>query len=700
MTHARLFSVTHLLQSGALAGLYLVTGLVSLGLSANDGLASMVWPPAGIALATVLLFGNRFLPAIWLGAFIVVSVTSDSLVIALLSASGTTLGAWLARSALARLTPLDTLFDGMRSTLLFLFSAALIYPATSALVSAIAQTLVTSLQGNATGLFGTLGIWFFGDLMGILGLTPLLYLIGQHLQEHRVGARASFRDNHAEQILLVAVTTLVGATLYLLPRNITTHLLYLPFLLVLWAALRLPLIQALSLNLLVAAVSICGTLQDFADAPASAQLLNELAFLYLFLMTQSTTVLLVAGVVRDREKTAEQLLAAQRAAEAASQQKSQFLTNISHEIRTPLNGIIGVTGLMLPDAHDDKQREQLRIVQNSAESLLKLLNDLLDHARIEAGKLHIEMQTFSLQQLLRDINGLFESQAEAKGLRLRTQLAGDLPQYVVSDEVRIRQILVNLLGNALKFTEHGNIALSVTRVRDHAGCCDVQFSIEDTGIGIPADALERVFEPFTQADQSTARLYGGSGLGLTISRQLCEQLGGTLALHSTVGKGTRVVIQLPLRHASLNQEFSYRRQVEHRDSEVTGDDVLPARRILVAEDNAVNAQVTEQMLRNLGHDVAVAGNGEAVMAQWQRGFDLILMDCLMPVMDGYTAARRIRNLEAESGRRIPIIALTANTMNDERDKCLAAGMDDFLAKPVRLRQLDDALRRHLQRQPA
>ena len=694
MTLARFYSTPTLLQGAALTGLYVLTGLLSLDLSANDGLASMIWPPAGIALAAMLLGGNRFLPAIWLGGFIVVNVTSGSVPMALLSACGTTLAAWLARTALLQLHPQDMLFDGLRSTLQFLFSAALIYPATSAGVSALAQWLLSGMHNPAMHALATFGVWFFGDLMGIIGLTPLLYLIGRRFWRRTPVESTSFRDNHFEQILLVTAITLVSSGLYLLPRAITLHLLYLPFLLVLWAALRLPLIQALSINLLVAAIAICGTLQDFADA-TRPQLLYELAFLYLYLLTQSATVLLVAGVVRDREKTANELLQAQRNAEAASQQKSQFLTNISHEIRTPLNGIIGVTGIMLPEAGNARQREQLRIVQNSAESLLKLLNDLLDHARIEAGKLQIDMHTLSLPQLLRDIIGLFESQAESKGLYMRARLAGDLPTYVVSDETRIRQVLVNVIGNALKFTEQGGVTLSVTMQRQHAGCSDVLFSIEDTGIGIPVEAQERVFEPFTQADQSTARLYGGSGLGLTISRQLCQQLGGSLSLHSTPGEGTRVDILVPLRHASLSQETSFRRQLEHGESAPASEEVLPPQRILVAEDNNVNAQVTEQMLRNLGHDVVIAENGEAVMARWQQGFDLILMDCLMPVMDGYTAARRIRSLEHESGQRIPIIALTANTMNEERDKCLSAGMDDFLAKPVRLRQLNDALRRHL-----
>jgi|GEM_PF-5558400 len=685
----------YLLQLSVLVVAYVITGWLSLGMMVNEGLASLVWPPTGISIAALMLTGYRLWPGVFIGALLTNVLASGDVLLASIIGAGNTAEALLAVWLLRQLVPTHAMFDGLRNTLLFIGAAALIAPLPSAGAGVLGMLLQGSIEASQAPR--TFGMWFLGDLMGALTLTPAIFLIGQRWQQrgNTPDTTLPYSGHAPEQVALICATTLVSVAVYALPHQITTQFSYLPFLLVLWGALRLPLIQALMLSLMVSVIAVSGTLVERASM-GPAQVIEQLTFLYLFLATQTATVLLVGAVMRDRERIAEQLLRAQQQAEAASAQKSQFLTNISHEIRTPLNGIIGVTGIMLPEASSNRQREQLRIIQNSADSLLSLLNDLLDHARIEAGKLSIVRQTFALPQLLRDIVGLFESQAEARGLRLRAQLSGNIPQYAVSDDVRIRQILVNVLGNALKFTQRGEISLTVTRLSQHGTSVDVQFSVEDTGIGIAAEAQQKIFEPFTQADNTTSRLYGGSGLGLTISRQLAEQLGGTLRLTSTEGIGTRVDIVLPLQQPSLSQELSYQRRVEHRELESGAHEALQlGRRILVAEDNPVNAQVTEQMLRNLGHDVTVAENGQAVLALWQQGFDLILMDCLMPIIDGYDATRRIRSLERDAGQRIPIVALTANAMNDERDKCLAAGMDDYLAKPIRLKDLDRMLRRHL-----
>ena len=695
MLPQHLTSSRYWLQLCCLAGFYVLTGWLSLSMMVNESVASLIWPPSGIAIAGLLLGGYRLWPAVFLGGMLTNVIVSEHLFMSSLIGVGNSLESLLAVWLLRKAIPDMDLFGGLRNTAAFIALAAMIAPLPSAAIGTLSMLLfgMTDLL-QAPRAFGA---WFLGDLMGVLALTPLIFLIGRHLTapETRQESLPSFYSRGAEQIMLVCAATLASVAVYTLPHDITVRFTYLPFLLVLWGALRLPMIQALVLSLLVSIVAVSGTLAERADV-SHARLIEQMAFLYLFLATQIATVLLVGAVMRDREKIARQLWHAQRQAEAASAQKSQFLTNISHEIRTPLNGIIGVTGIMMPESNNARQREQLRIIQNSADSLLTLLNDLLDHARIEAGKLSIVRQTFALPQLLRDVIGLFESQAEAHGLRLRAQFSGNLPRYAVSDDVRIRQILVNILGNALKFTQRGEVTLSVTRESEAANIATVRITVEDSGIGIPEEAQKKIFEPFTQADNSTSRLYGGSGLGLTISRQLAEQLGGSLSLTSSPGIGTRVDIILPMQLPTVSQELSYQRRVEHRELESGTHEALQlGRRILVAEDNPINAQVTEQMLRNLGHDVSVAENGQSVLALWQQGFDLILMDCLMPVMDGYDATRRIRALERDAGSRIPIVALTANAMNDERDKCLAAGMDDYLAKPIRVKDLDRMLRRHL-----
>jgi signal transduction histidine kinase len=681
------------LQLALLSGIYVLAGLLSFATMVNDGLASLVWAPTGISIATLMVAGYRYWPGVFIGATLTNFIVADNILLGGIIGIGNTLEALLAVALIRRFTPMEKLFDGIRTTVIFIVSASLIAPIPSALAGAIGMLAFDIIElGHMRSV---VGIWWLGDAMGALTLTPAIYLIGQHIHKKENRYIDHFNAASPERVIIVCTSILLSIILYAFPGNITANLSYLPFLMVLWGALRLPQVYALLLSMMVSIIAISGTL---AQLPTQNQpaIIDSLIYLYLFLATQTGTVLLVGAQTRDREKITEQLVNAQQTAEAASAQKSLFLTNISHEIRTPLNGIIGVTGIMLPDVQTDRQREHLRIIQNSADSLLSLLNDLLDHARIEAGKLRIQRQTFYLPRLLNDVTGLFESQAEAKGLYLRAAVSNDLPKYVVSDDSRIRQILINVIGNALKFTDRGGVSVNICRAAHNNSPDHVMINVEDTGIGIALEAQNRIFDAFTQADNSTSRLYGGSGLGLTISKQLAEQLGGSITLTSSPGVGTRIELTLPLTPASLNQEFTFRRRVEHNESDPeSSNTLLIGKRILVAEDNQINAEVTERMLKRLGHNVTVVENGEAALAVWQQGFDLILMDCRMPILDGYSTSRAIRKLERNGTSHIPIVALTANAMNDEREKCTAAGMDDYLSKPTRLHQLDTMLRRHL-----
>lgn len=681
------------LQLALLTGIYVLAGLLSFAAMVNDGLASLIWAPSGISIAVLMVAGYRYWPSVFFGATLTSFWVADNILLSSIIGIGNTLEALLAVGLIRHFTPIEKLFDGIRTTAIFIVSASLIAPIPSALAGAIGMLAFDIIETDR--LQTVIGVWWLGDAMGALTLTPVIYLIGQRIRKKENTYIDYFNASSPERIVIVCASLVLSTIIYAFPSDVTANLSYLPFLMVLWGALRLPQVYALLLSMMVSVIAIGGAL---AQAPTQSTLavIDNLVYLYLFLATQTGTVLLVGALARDREKITEQLVDAQQIAEAASEQKSLFLANISHEIRTPLNGIIGVTGIMLPDAQTNRQRKHLRIIQNSADSLLNLLNDLLDHARIEAGKLRIQRQTFYLPRLLNDVTGLFESQAEAKGLYLRTNIGGDLPKYVVSDDSRIRQILINIIGNALKFTNRGGISVSIFRATESNQPSKVTISIEDTGIGIAGDAQSRIFDAFTQADNSTSRLYGGSGLGLTISKQLAEQLGGSIALTSSPGIGTRIDLTLPLTPATLNQEFSFRRHVEHNENN-TGkvEALLIGKRILVAEDNQINAEVTERMLKRLGHNVTVVENGEAALAVWQQGFDLILMDCRMPILDGYSTSRAIRKLERNGASHIPIIALTANAMNDEREKCTAAGMDDYLTKPTRLHQLDTMLRRHL-----
>ena len=388
------------------------------------------------------------------------------------------------------------------------------------------------------------------------------------------------------------------------------------------------------------------------------------------------------------------------AAEEASRAKSEFLANMSHEIRTPLNGILGFAGLMAESELTGLQREHNEAVRSSAENLLVVINDILDFSRVEAGRLELESLDFSIRRCVEDALGSVQALAAEKGLATSVQIDGDVPDWVLGDPHRLRQVLVNLLGNAVKFTAAGAIAVRVSLPPEPQttaiGSADppaprIQFSVTDTGIGVPELQRELIFQPFRQADGSITRRFGGTGLGLAISRKLVALMGGGMWLQNTPGPGSAFFFtaSLPPGQAPAGGEKSDASSSGHSPAEQSAHRTLS---ILVAEDNAVNQRLIRILLEKRGHRVTVVGNGAAALAAWLKGhFDCILMDIQMPEMDGYEATRRIRAREPENGPRIPIIALTAHAMKGDRDKCLRAGLDSYVSKPIQTAALDAAL---------
>ena len=400
----------------------------------------------------------------------------------------------------------------------------------------------------------------------------------------------------------------------------------------------------------------------------------------------------VDALRRDLERRVEERT---RELAEANRAKSRFLANMSHEIRTPMNGVIGMTRLLLGTRLTAEQRDYAETIQGSGRSLLSIINDILDFSKIEAGRLELNLADFDLGLLLEDVLKLFAEAAERKGVPLRLEIAPEAPRLVRGDPGRLRQALTNLVGNALKFTEAGEVAVRLGVASEREGRLLVRVEVEDTGTGIPAEALARLFQPFSQADASTTRRFGGTGLGLAISKSLVELMGGQIGVQSHAGRGSLFWFTALLERQGEPRPLASAGAPASQPSLAAGT----LGRVLVAEDNPVNQKVAVGYLEGLGFSPeAVANGAEALEACFRSEYVAILMDCQMPELDGYEATRRIRDREGGS-RHVPIIAMTASAMKGDREKCLAAGMDDYVSKPMTPEELRAALGRWVPLQP-
>jgi PAS domain S-box-containing protein len=399
-------------------------------------------------------------------------------------------------------------------------------------------------------------------------------------------------------------------------------------------------------------------------------------------------VLVVIHDITERKQAERLNDAARRAAEDANRAKSDFLASMSHELRTPLNGVLGTANLLLDGRLDKEQHERVEVIRQSGGALLSLLNDILDISKVESGRLELEDLDFALKDLLNTVADLWAPQAESKGIAfLRDEGAVSFP-VLRSDPARIRQILFNLISNALKFTDEGSITVRVGQKQKSGGFIETTIEIIDTGTGIPPDRVDRIFEKFVQADSSITRRYGGSGLGLSLCKSFAAALNGNIGVKSKLGEGSTFWFRIICPTGDADKV-----QAELRDDILDGEDGDRTVRILVAEDNKINQTVIVAMLQRAGHHVDVVNNGlEAFSAVMRAPYDVILMDVQMPEMDGITATRKIRELEGERGD-VPIIALTANAMVGDREQYLEAGMTDYVSKPIEPTKLANAIRR-------
>jgi signal transduction histidine kinase/ActR/RegA family two-component response regulator len=711
-----------ILQSLLIVTLYVVTARLGLMLAVDPGNVSAIWPPSGIAFAAVIFLGARALPGIWLGSFIINTwffaghqhLAIPGPLAAFCIASGSTmqaaLGSYLLRKFIGSRSAMDKPSDAFKflgATALSCFVAATI--------GVFTMTGTGLVQFDSEHIRYCFRTWWAGDVAGVLIFTPLALTwcrVPDCIQDRRRLLELMFF------ILLLAFATesIAFGDWFVLGRNhYPLNFIFFPFLI--WAAVRFGAAGVTLSVLVVEMLAILGTkhgIGPFAQFPLSLSLVMLQGFISMVALSGMSLAAVLTDWQNSRralenfnqelerkiaERTAEleeanrNLVVTRDRAIEASNLKSAFVANMSHELRTPLAGIIGASQLLGTADGVASQKEILKILEDSAKSLLSIVDEILDLAKLEAGKMAVEREPFNPIFVVQDSARLMALAANAKSIVLKTSIDHRIPELVRGDSSRIRQMILNLLGNAIKFTDKGEVSLEAVLKEQDERLVTVLFKIRDTGIGIAEEEQRFLFNPFTQVDNSITRRYGGTGLGLSICKQLAELMCGEIGVESKKGKGSVFWFSLPFLRC-IDAADDTISDVDFRGPGVAD---LVGKVVLIVEDNPMIRSLVAKQLASLGIKTNEVGNGhEALKAVADHRYDLILMDCQMPEMDGFNATENIRKMEAAAGSgRTPVVALTAGIMPGDEAKCRSAGMDDFLAKPAGINDLMTILQRWL-----
>ncbi|MBU43002.1 MAG: hypothetical protein CMN76_07290 [Spirochaetaceae bacterium] len=668
-----------------IAAAYIVSGLWGLQLAFVDSNVTLLWPPSGIAMAGLCYWRLNAVPGILIGAVLTNLLNGADPVIATSIGAGNTVGMVIGYGLLRSSYRGDIDFARLRVVIAFIGYGSIVGPLCTALWGTLSLYLAGVIRLESfleTGL-----IWWLGDAMGVLVLAPAILTLKDLLKRVRSLVRV------AELALLLTTVTSLSYFIFFSDLGIVSHypLIYLEFPFLVWATIRFGPGGGAFLILLLAFFSATSTAAGLGPFTRD-DVHSSLLFLHTYLSLFGFTTLLLGAVMEEKRVYLLNLTEASQKADEANRLKSEFLANMSHEIRTPVSVIMGFLEFLKdPDLSEAEKNHHIETIRRNSEHLLGLINDILDLSRIEAGQLPVEKQMISPLSFVEEVSEPFRIRATEKGVNFSIVNEGNIPRFILTDPLRLRQVLSNLLGNAVKFTDRGTIGMHVTGSHTRTGL-KLTFAVSDTGPGMTAEQLKKLFQPFSQLDTSSRRRFGGAGLGLAISRRLSELMHGELDVTSEPDVGSRFSLTLLFSRdqclwASASGDASLEQPASARTERlILGQPRTTKPSALVVEDTPDIQALLKRQLESLGAEVFIAGDGEEALQQvYQRKlkepagrFDLILMDIQMPVMDGYETVRRLR----DTGYSGKIVALTAHAMEGEERRCLEAGMDGYLSKPV------------------